>query len=71
MAPPEDAFAVFTPCADEAHYSMYLGLFGRTLAPGERATAHSRMLVTTETRDAALVDAYRAYIDALGKERQP
>jgi hypothetical protein len=50
---------------------MYLGLFGRTLAPGERATAHSRMLVTTETRDAALVDAYRAYIDALGKERQP
>ena len=35
MAPPEDAFAEFTPCADEAHYSMYLGLFGRTLAPGE------------------------------------
>lgn len=29
------------------------------------------MLVSTETHDAALVAEYRAYIDALGQERQP
>ncbi|HQE83555.1 MAG TPA: hypothetical protein PLM14_11185 [Candidatus Hydrogenedentes bacterium] len=71
MAPPEDAFAVFTPRANEAHLSMYLGLFGRTLAAGELAKARSRLLVTTEAGDEAILAQYRAYVDGLQKEQRP
>ncbi|MFO7974384.1 MAG: hypothetical protein R6V12_07110 [Candidatus Hydrogenedentota bacterium] len=68
MAPPEDAFAVFTPCEGEKHYSMYLGLFGRTLATGETATAHSRLVVMSDAADEAIIAAYREYIDGMRKE---
>lgn len=71
MAPKEDAFAVFTPCEGEKHYSMYLGLLGRTLAAGETATAHSRLVVFSEAGDEAIVEQYRAYIDDVQKEQKP
>lgn len=69
MAPPEDAFAVFTPCEGEAHFSMYLGLFGRTLAPGETVKARSRLVVMSDASDETIVNEYRAYVDALQKEK--
>lgn len=71
MAPPADAFAVFTPCEGEAHYSMYLGLFGRTLATGETAIARSRLAVLSGATDEAIVNEYRVYLDALQKESKP
>jgi hypothetical protein len=68
MAPPDDAFAGFTPCEGEKHYSMYFGLFGHTLREGEIAVAHSRLVVLSDTDDAAVVDAYRAYVSGMKKE---
>jgi hypothetical protein len=69
MAPPDDAFAVFTPCEGEKHYSMYFGLFGRTLAEGETAKAHSRLVVLSDGGDAAVLDAYNAYMKSLSAQR--
>ena len=37
MAPPEECFAVATPCEGESHYSLYLSRFGRDLKAGETA----------------------------------
>lgn len=39
-------FAVATPHQTEEHYSTYLSLFGRTLAPGETARARVSLAIT-------------------------
>lgn len=62
MAPPEDCFAVATPYEGEGHYSLYLSLFGRDVKAGRTATAHSRLVVTTTTSDAQVLDLYEQYI---------
>jgi hypothetical protein len=40
-----DCFAVAMPYETEGHYSMYLSLFGRTLRPGETASAKAQLIV--------------------------
>ncbi len=62
MAPPEDCFALFTPCRGEAHRSMYLALFGRTIAAGETARAHARFTLIENPSEAAILDEYRSYL---------
>jgi hypothetical protein len=45
MAPAGDCFAISTPHQAEAHFSMYLSLFGRTIRSGETARARTRMVI--------------------------
>ncbi len=51
MSPPEDAFACFTPHQLETHYSMYFGLFGKDLAPGQTASARAGLVLGTNITD--------------------
>jgi len=67
MAPPEDCFAVFTPCRGDAHYSVYLALFGRTLKNGETVRARSRLLVRDDITDEQIVALYDAYVSGTAK----
>lgn len=52
-AEPEECFAVAMPHQTEPHFSTYLSLFGRTLAPGQEARATVRLLVTGPAAPAA------------------
>lgn len=61
MAPPGDCFAVATPYSEEAHYSIYLSLFGRDLTAGQTATARSRLVVARGISDPQAVALYEAY----------
>lgn len=61
MTRPEDCFALLTPREGDAHYSMYLSLFGRTLRAGETATAHVRM-VFGALDDASVLKRYEAFL---------
>ena len=70
MAPPDDAFAVFSSCEGETHFSMYFGLYGQALAEGETAKVASRLQVITDAADADIVEAYRAYLEAGQKEER-
>ena len=45
LAKPSDCFAVLTPFQTEAHYSLYLSLFGRDVKAGETATARTRLVI--------------------------
>lgn len=63
MAPPEDAFAVFTPCRDDPHCSIYLALFGRTLKSGETARAHVRCAIAVNLTDEQVVSTYQSYLN--------
>lgn len=62
MAPAEDCFALFTPCQGESHRSMYLALFGRTIAAGETARAHARFVLVENQSETAILDQYRSYL---------
>lgn len=63
MSPPQDCFAVLTPCETEAHRSMYLSLFGKDLKAGETARARARLVIGTklagETIDSLCADYLR------------
>lgn len=61
MTRPEDCFAVLTPRQGDAHYSMYLSLFGRTLQAGEMATARVRMAFGV-LDDASVLKRYEAFL---------
>lgn len=61
MSRPEDCFALLTPRRGDAHYSMYMSLFGRTLHAGETATARVRLVVGA-LDDAALLKRYVEFI---------
>jgi hypothetical protein len=61
MAPAKDCFAISTPEQTEAHYSMYLSLFGMDLKAGQKATAHSRLLIATGLSDADILKAYESW----------
>lgn len=62
MGQPEDCFALFTPERGEAHYSMYLSLFGRTIEAGESARTTVRIIVGALDND-ALLERYRDFVD--------
>ncbi len=66
MARPEDCFAVsspWNPAAPEAggYRSLYLSLFGRDLAAGEKARARCRMVIGRGLTDEKAVALYEAY----------
>lgn len=67
MTRPEDCFAVSTPHRGEGHFSMYLSLFGRSLASGETVRAYSRMIFA-ELDDPAIVARYEAFIQNVAEE---
>lgn len=50
---PASCFAAATPHQTEEHYSTYLSLFGRTLAPGETARARVSLTITGPAAPAA------------------
>ncbi len=68
MAPREDCFAVATPHGAEPHYSMYLSLFGRTIAAGVTARARARLVIRESLDDEKIPDLYRAYLRELSAD---
>lgn len=64
MGLPSDCFAVSMPHQEEAHFSVYLSLFGRDLREGESARARTRLMAGTDLGDDALVEAYRAFSES-------
>jgi len=71
MAPPEDCFAIATPCEGEAHYSLYLSLFGRDIKAGETAKAHARFIIASASSDAQVIALYQRYINELSSRTRP
>ncbi len=63
MARPEDCFALMTPNAGEGHRSLYLCLFGRDVKAGETATAQTRLVVRTLSKDEDAVPLYKSYLE--------
>ncbi len=68
MAPPEDCFTVATPCDGEAHYSLYLSLFGRDIKAGESVKARTRFTITAGASDESIVALYQQYRDELSTQ---
>jgi len=68
MAPAEDCFAISTPYAGEGHFSLYLSLFGRSLAPGDIASAHSRLVIADGPTDAQILSMYESYMEDLSNQ---
>ena len=62
MAPPEDCFAIASPCESEGHYSMYFSLFGSDIIAGQTARARLRLIVTRTASDREILDLYRIYM---------
>lgn len=65
MAPPDDCFAVFTPERGEGHRSLYLSLFGRTIAKEETARARARFAAGTGFEEDDIVRLYQDYTTQL------
>lgn len=61
MAPRGDSFAVSTPHEKEAHYSLYLSQFGRTIKAGETARARARLVFGSHITEQQAVKLYRKY----------
>jgi hypothetical protein len=62
MARPADAYAVATPHESEGHYSLYLALFGRTLAKGTPARARARLAIVAPAGEKQALKLYRDYV---------
>jgi hypothetical protein len=58
MSRPQDCFAISSPHQGEGHRSMYLSLFGRDLAAGERVAAKVWLSLTIAPSDEQLVKTY-------------
>ena len=71
MAPPEDCFAVATPCEGEAHYSLYLSRFGRDIKAGETVKARTRFAVASAASDEQVIGLYQQYIGELSRQSRP
>ena len=71
MAPPEDCFAIATPCEGEAHYSLYLSLFGRDIKAGQTAKARARFIIAPAPSDDQVVALYQQYINELSSQARP
>lgn len=68
MAPAGDCFAIATPYETEAHYSMYLSLFGREIKAGETARAQSRLALRGAMADADIVRLYQSYVNEVRRK---
>lgn len=66
MAPPRECFAVSMPQSLDNHRSVYLSLFGRDLASGEKATARARLVIGKGISDEMALTIYQAYIKEQG-----
>jgi len=49
----------------EGHFSLYQSLFGRSVAAGETATAHSRLVVAESPTEAQILALYKSYMKDL------
>jgi hypothetical protein len=67
MAPPQDCFAIAMPYQTEAHGSLYLSLFGRTIKAQETARARARLVIADSPSDHEVERIYRTFLDALGR----
>lgn len=68
MSRPKDCFAVSTPCSNEAHYSLYCSLFGKSFAAGDTARAYTRMIVAP-LDDTQIVGRYEEFLRAFPEDR--
>jgi hypothetical protein len=71
MAPPEDCFAVATPCEGEAHYSLYLSRFGRDIRAGQTVKARVRFAVAANVSDDQVIALYQQYMTELSRQSRP
>jgi hypothetical protein len=71
MAPPEDCFAVATPCEGETHYSLYLSRFGRDIKAGETVKARTRFTIVSNASDEQVVALYQQYVNELAQRARP
>lgn len=71
MAPPEDCFAVATPCEGETHYSLYVSRFGRDIRAGETAKARTRFVLASAPSDEQVVALYQQYVSELAHQTRP
>ena len=62
----QNLFALCTPHQTEAHYSMYLSLFGCDLKAGQTARARARLLIAEKLSCTDAVKAYESYLQELG-----
>jgi hypothetical protein len=62
MAPPEDCFAIATPCNEEGHRSLYLSLIGRDLKADQRVSARSRLVIGSGISDQQAIALYEEYV---------
>jgi len=65
MAPPDDCFAISTPYEGEGHYSLYMSLFGRDIKAGQKAKAHTRLVIAAGTLNEQVSDLYEEYVKGL------
>ncbi len=70
LAPRDDCFAVAMPHHQEQHYSLYLSLFGRTIAAGETAVARALLAVLPQTDAAAVQRLCRGWLARLAAEQR-
>jgi hypothetical protein len=61
MAPRADSYAVATPHQKEAHGSLYLAQFGRTIRAGETARARARLVIGSNITEQQAVKLYRKF----------
>ncbi len=61
MAPRGDSYAVATPHQKEAHGSLYLAQFGRTIKAGETARARARLVIGSNITEKQAVRLYRKF----------
>jgi len=71
MTPRDDCFAVAMPYEGEAHYSLYLSLFGRDIKAGESAKTRTRFVVTPTASDAQVLKLYEQYSKSLSVSLRP
>jgi hypothetical protein len=62
MAAPKDCFAIMMPYGTEAHYSLYLSLFGHDVKAGTEARALARLIVASGSSDLGVVSHYNKFL---------
>jgi hypothetical protein len=67
MAPRDECFAVAGPQQLDAHHSLYLCLFGKTVKSGETARARARMTVVAPLTPSMAIQLYQQYPAAQNK----
>jgi len=65
-----DCFAVAMPYEGEAHYSLYLSLFGHHVKAGKTATASTRFVVASNVTDRQVRRLYHRYTKQMRLDRR-